>query len=326
MQGDPREGPDAYVPRPDGPPEVPSPEQQATQPTPPTYPPYPPYPPYSSQQPYYPAPPIYAPPPGPMPRKGVPWYLWLIGGCLALVLLVTGACVVLGVAMDNLFITLANEKTATDNGSQSFTVTGTPSIVLHDTVGTITIQTGSAGSVLVQTTRTARDTTSQAAQSDLADITVTETQSGGTITIETQTSGTSSITRQLDADFIITVPPTANLDLETDVGDVSTEGVTFAGSSRIVATTGTVDVSGSLGESASLDVEVTTGDARLTLPSATSAHLDASTNTGSVNLTGWSVPVTQHGLGATATGDLGTAPQAQLTIRVTTGSIDISAG
>ena len=121
MQGDPSEGQGAHVPRPDGPPGMPDPAQ----PNPPYYnPPY--YPPYSTPYPGYAVPPTYAAPPGPMPRRGVPWYAWVIGGCLVLLLLVGGSCIVLGATMGNLFKTLANEQTVTENSSQSFTVSASP--------------------------------------------------------------------------------------------------------------------------------------------------------------------------------------------------------
>jgi hypothetical protein len=324
-----------YPPQQSPRPDVPPPYRPDVPPPYTTYPTYPPYQPY--QQPYAP---YGAPPPPAPPRQGgVPWYVWLIGGCLGLTILVGIACVVLGVTFGRLVNTLARETPVSTTTTQPFSVTGAPTINVHDIDGQVTIMTGSAGAVTVEITKNARDTSPNAAQSDLDNITVTATQTGNTITVDTQFAAAQSLTRQLTADLTITVPPTANLALHVEAGSVEVDGVsgtvsatigagdfgasgvTLGDGSRIDVSTGTVTLDGALASGASVSVTVSTGDAQITLSADTSTHLDASTDLGGITISGWSIPITRSGLGAKASGDLGASPSGALTVHVATGSI-----
>jgi hypothetical protein len=330
------------TPPPDGPPPNQPGPQPYPEPTPlpyPSYPgaPYPGYPGYPPQQPY-------GVPPAPR-QGGVPWYVWLIGGCLVVVLLVGVACVALGLAAGRFFSVVAHQTPASTTSSQTFTVTGAPTLVIHDSAGQVTVNTGSVGNVTVQVTKIAHDTSATAAQRDLDSIQFTATQTGNTINVDAQFDQAFSFSRQLTADLDITVPATANLTVRVETGTVQIEGVsglisatvttgtfaahdvTLADGSRVDMTTGDATVVGALAAGAKLiTIRVTTGNADLTLPASTSAHLDAATSVGNIAISGWSIPVTHSGPGATAAGDMIANPSGTLSVHVSTGNITLTAG
>jgi hypothetical protein len=320
----------------------------------PTTPPYQPVPPYPTYPPpdqpyplYQPYPPYYAPTSPPPQSGGAPWYVWLIGGCIGAVVLIGALCVVLFVAVGRLaniaISAAANETQATSTSSQSFTVSGVPNITVHNITGNVTVRTGTADTVTLDVTKTASGSSSNAAQRDLDNISVVATQTGDTISVQTTFASQSSPLRPLAVDLVITVPASSTLDLEAGAGDVeiddvhgqiiaklttgnlNAQGLTLADGSHFDVTTGDVTVSGALASSASVDIRVSVGDVALTLPKTTAAHLDASATTGSVSISGWPITVKQSGLGASASGDMAAGAAGTLGVRVTTGSIVISA-
>jgi hypothetical protein len=321
----------------------PFPAEPGSQPYPgPSGPPYPTYPGYPDGYPPYQ--PYGAPPPAPPRTGGVPWWVWLIGGCLGLAIIVGIACVALGLTAGRLFNTLANETPVASTSTQTFTVTSTPSLTIHDTAGQVTVKTGDTKSVIVEITKNARDTSSSAAQNDLNTISVNATQSGNAINVDANFNQAVSPFKQLTVDLVITVPPTANLSLQAEAGDVAIDGVsgrltatlsagsleahgvTLADGSNVNVSYGNVTLEGSLAAGASVAVTVTAGNAGLTLPASTAAHLDASTSAGGITITGWSIPITHSGASATASGDMGASPSGTLTIHVATGGITLTAG
>jgi hypothetical protein len=269
--------------------------------------------------------------------------VWLIGGCLGLAVIVGIACVALGLTAGRLFNTLANETPVASTTTQTFTVTGTPSLTIHDTAGNVTVRTGDTKSVMVEITKNARDTSSSAAQNDLTTISVSATQTGNAINVDANFNQAVSPFRQLSVDLVITIPPTANLSLQAEAGDVAIDGVsgrltatlsagkfeahgvTLADGSNVNVSYGDVTLEGSLAAGAAVAVTVSGGDVNLTLPASTAAHLDASTSFGSITITGWSIPVTRSNRSATASGDLSPNPSGTLTIQVTTGKITLTA-
>lgn len=313
----------------------------------PTYPPYPPYQPttpYSPYPPYAPYPPYYMPPPAPPKRGGVPWYVWLIGGCLGAVILTGVACVLLGVAASHVVRTLSNVTSNSAQSSQTFAVTGTPRVVAHLVDGSITVKTGSPGAVTVDITTHATDLSPADVQRDLSQLAVTPTQNGNTISLISTTGGSASPITQLSTDVVITVPPSADLDLiittgtveiadvqgtisaSISSGDFTAQGIKLSDGSDIAVTAGTATINGALAPGASATVSVDTGAATLTLPPATACHVDATVDTGSIDVSGWTIPVTQNGAGARASGDLGAHPGGTLTLRVGAGTIVLAQG
>jgi len=60
----------------------------------------------------------------------------------------------------------------------------------------------------------------------------------------------------------------------------------------------------------------------MTLPDATTFHMNAATDVGTIT-TSFPVSVSHSGAGATASGEVGAAPQATLTLRTNAGSISL---
>lgn len=290
------------------------PPAQEPYPTPQPYPspgtqPYPPSPGYPGYPGYPPYQPYGAPPPVPQ-RGGFPWWGWLIGGCLGLVIIVGIACVVLGVVFGRLVSTFANETPVASTTTQTFTVTGAPSLTVHDPAGNVTVRTGDTRTVIVQITKNARDTSAGAAQNDLNSITVSPTQTGNAINVDANFTQATSPFRQLSVDLVITVPALAD-------------------GSLIDLSAGNVTLDAPLAAGGSLTVTVNAGNVDLTLPASTAAHLDASVSFGNITIVGWSIPVTRSGAGgagATASGDMGASPSGTLTVHVTAGNITLTAG
>jgi hypothetical protein len=309
------------------PPQPAAPSWQEPTPYRPTYPPGQQYPPYQ---------------PPPPPQRRSRWHIWLIGGCLALLALCVLACAVLGGVFAGFLIHVANQVSTSTTTTQTFSVTGTPSLDIKDTAGNVEVVTGDAGTVNVEVTKRARATTRDEADSDLNSIRVDVTQVGNTIRVTTSFDEGNGLARQRRVDLTITVPPTANVtaqvtagqvsisdvgglfDVSVLAGDLEMKGVTLADGSRLHVTTGDAQLSGTIPTGASLDVSVDTGEASLELPASTAAHLDARTNIGSIDVSGWNLSASKQNVGASAVGDLGTNPQGSITVRVQTGDIKIS--
>jgi Putative adhesin len=305
---------------------TPTPQTERT-PTPVPYPPY--------QHPY-PAAPYHYPPVQPRQPGGAHVAAWIIGGILAVVVL-TGLVVALLAALVGGFVfsTIGqNELSATT--TQTFVVSGTPSLVISDAAGNVTIQQGGDNQVTVQVTKHAWGISDADAKGVLNNMVVNVSQSGTTITAKTQWSGPA----RRSVDLIITVPGQAkanvhlgagNIDarqltgaimLDTGAGNVTADTVTFAGTSRLHTGAGNITVDGSIATGAAVDVLVGAGNATLTLPSDTPAHLTASTGVGNLTIIGWQIPVSGI-VGHSASGDLGGNPTGTLTIQVGSGNLTL---
>ncbi|HEU5349651.1 MAG TPA: hypothetical protein VFU63_13650, partial [Ktedonobacterales bacterium] len=70
------------------------------------------------------------------PRRHRPrWFVWLIGTLLGIVLLVLLVCALIGGLVMGIAIKLANEVTASTTSTQTFAITGTPSLNIHNASG-----------------------------------------------------------------------------------------------------------------------------------------------------------------------------------------------
>ena len=101
----------------------------------------------SNRPPYQQSGPRFAPYQPPSPRRRSHWYVWLIGGCLALLAVTILACAVLGGVFAGFLIRTANEVPVSETSQQTFSVTGTPSLDIQDTAGNVSVVAGSAGTV-----------------------------------------------------------------------------------------------------------------------------------------------------------------------------------
>jgi hypothetical protein len=290
--------------------------------------------PYPPNQPPYPTAPYRYPPVQPHEPHRSHAVGWIIGGILAFLVLAGLVVALLAALVGGFVFSAIGQHELSTTTTQTFVVSGTPSVVISDSAGNVTIQQGSGSRVTVQVTKHAWGINDAAAKGVLNSMVVNVSQSGATITVNTQWSGTA----RRSVDLLVTVPAEANanvhlgagnidvhqvtgaITLDNGAGNLTASGVTFTGTSRLHAGAGNVTVDGAMASGAAVDVVVGAGNAALTLPSDTPAHLTASTGVGNLTITGWQIPVSGM-VGHSASGDLGGNPTARLTIQVGTGNI-----
>lgn len=299
-----------------------------------------------AQSPYPYAPPPYGYPQAPYPRERpkTRWVPWVIGGVLG-VLVIGGLVIALIIALvGSFFASTVNQREQSTTLTKALTVSGTPSLVISDSAGVITLQTGGGSQVIVQVTKHAWGSSAAVAQNGLSSTTVDVLQNGNTITVrsEFRSSYFDSGAARRTVDLLVTVPAQVNVDahlgagnidarqmsgtirLDTGAGNVTLSGVTFSGGSRLNTGAGAIVATCALASGANVDVHVGAGNVTMTLPSSTPAHLDASTGVGAMSITGWQMPMSGSGMtGHHASGDMGANPTGKLTIQVGTGNVTL---
>jgi hypothetical protein len=274
------------------------------------------------------------------------WYVWLIGGCLGVLLFLGALCGALGGLAVGVYQFVFNEPTVSASSLHTFTVQGEPQVVVTNPDGSVTFAPGEDGAVRIEATSRARDRTEDDARKALATITLDLRQDGDTVSVVARFGGRGSAwpgAARL-VDLVITVPAntslmmdqsagdatvgalTGPLSLHVDAGNIHMTDATFTNDSQVEVGAGNISIDGALAGAAVLDVSIDAGDATLTLPSATAAHIEAWTDAGSLTVHGWPIP-TRHTTGATllAAGDTRAGPQARLTVKVKAGDITIQA-
>lgn len=199
----------------------------------------------------------------------------------------------------------------------NFIVTGTPTVVINGDSGAIRVHTGTdASSVIVQDTKNAGFFGNSG---DPNDIQVTSSQNGNTITTNVQDNGQGSV------DFDVSVPQGADLQLTTNSGDISINGVTLSGTSTITTDSGNINFNGTIGTSGTAQFTTSSGTIDFTVPADSAFYLNASTNSGSMTNDFPSVKVQTNNQGGTqATGNVGTVSQGQrATVTLNTDSGDV---
>jgi hypothetical protein len=261
---------------------------------------------------------------------------WIFGGIAVLVVLVGLVVALLAALVGGFVVATIGQHEVSATTTQTLVVSGTPSLVISDAAGNVTLQQGGGNQVTVQVTKHAWGVSDAVAKDMLNGMVVNVSQSGSTITMSTQWSGPA----RRSVDLLVTVPAQANanvhlgagnidarqltgaIKLDTGAGNLTATGVTFNSTSRLHAGAGNIIVDGAIATSAAVDITVGAGNATLTLPSNTPAHLIASTGVGNLTITGWQIPVSgmvSHG----ASGDLGGNPTGRLTIQVGTGNLTL---
>jgi DUF4097 and DUF4098 domain-containing protein YvlB len=171
-----------------------------------------------------------------------------------------------------------------------------------------------------------------------SDIRVNYNQSGNTVTITIKRTNPDSNAK---AEADITLPAKSDLQLQDGTGDITvtgTEGkmsltngtgsinasqVKLTSNSQLQTSTGSVNFSGSIG-GGNYQFLSNTGSIEVKLPSNASFHVDAKANVGSISSDFPSVTVQQENtVGASASGNVGSAPSAHITLTTDTGSIDL---
>jgi putative adhesin len=330
--------------------ERPQSEFAAPQTPPPGYPPpgyappqgYPP-PGYIPPQGYPPPPQGYAPPPGyyagpayagPRRRRG-PWFGCLIA--LIIILFLCAGLTALGTILGFGFGVGGAFRNSVTEPIRTFSVSASPALILSSDAGSITINRGDTQSIGIQATKFA------GFGGNINDVQVNYTQSGSTVNVTVSRSGQFNFFNSTSVDFTITVPPTTDLQITTNAGSIHVSGISgkmslktnagtigatqasLTGSSTLSTNAGSINFDGSIGTTGTYDFETNAGSIDMTLHGAASFHVNAMTDVGSIN-TNFPVPVNRSATGATANGDVGTAPQATLTLKTNAGSITLNSG
>ena len=316
------------------PPEQPV-RQAAQQPLPPPYPPY-------ARTPYYPGPgpqPVYRPyygppyaPYAPPPRRRNPWP-WIV---LAVVLVLVFTWIV-GLTFAGIGFNFMGYTNSVTETPRHFTVSATPTVVINNDIGSINVQSGGTGSdVTIQATKHA------GAGNNVNDVQVSYDQNSAanTITVNVERTTGFNFFNSPSVDFVVTVPSSAALELKTNTGGLDVSGVSgrmslrsntgsvsmrdgvLTASSILQSNTGSITFNGSISQTGSYQFMTNTGSINVTLPASSVFHVDATTDTGSITSDFPGVNV-QHPnfTGAVAHSDVGSSPQATVTLTTNTGSI-----
>lgn len=308
-----------------------------------TYPPQQQTPVYPYPQPNaYPYPYPY-PQPRPQPReRGASGWVKVLGGCLVLValLLACGAAIT-GITWG---MAIASEP-ATSTTSQTFAVSGAPSLIVDAAAANVQVETGNSSQITVKVEKEVRAITHGAARQALDSITTSATQDGNTVHVKTGTEGFSGprffLMRKLDV--TITVPATTNLtanvsagnmhvdditgtlNADLSAGNLEMRNVTLTGNSVLTLQAGNVDFQGAMQPATNLNVTVSAGNATLSLPQNTDAHLDGTASAGNINVNGWQANTTHQGAETTVSADLGPNPTGHIHISMTAGNVTVEA-
>lgn len=254
--------------------------------------------------------------------------------CLITLLVIVVILVVLVGGALGLLFSGVGSNTVTE--THTYSVTGTPTLMINDDVGTINVHTGSGNSVIVRATKHTNNILGKP-----GDAQVSYQQSSSTITINATVHSGISFFSGERVDLDITAPSSDVLQLKTDTGTIDVTGISgrmslmtdtgtitanqdmLSGSSILHTDTGSVTFNGSIDTSSgSYLFQTNTGSVDVTLLSDSSFHLNASSSTGSIN-SDFPVNVQHSGAGSTANGDVGSSPQATVTLHTDTGSISL---
>lgn len=297
--------------------------------------------------PYYPTarPPI----PGPHPRRrhGIPWYVWLVGGCLGVLAIGTLAIAVVMGLVAGMALHVANSHLSpapSTTLSKRFPVSGAPTITIIDPSGAITIHQGSDSTVAMQATIYAQNLVTT--QENATGVAVTSTQHGNAIDITVTINPDSSFfVGKHHVDLDLTIPRQSTLQMTLLAGDISVShisgllvthvaagntvvsGGSLATGSHLGTDVGNIAYAGALAPGADVTFVAHTGAVTLTLPPSTAATIDASTSVGNINISGWGLsPNSEAMTGQTLAGTLGSSPNGAIHVSVDTGNITVRQG
>jgi hypothetical protein len=283
----------------------------------------------------YPPPQGYYGPAAPPRRRRGRLFACLITLLVVLLLCIglslVGAILGLGVGIARVF------RNGVTEAPRTFTVSGSPALILTSDAGSVTVKSGSTNSIIVQATKYA------GFGGNSNDVQVNYSQSGSTVNVTFHRSGAFNFFNAINVDFTITVPSSTNLQVTTSAGSINVSGVSgemslisnagtigatsasLTGSSTFKTNAGSINFNGSIGTTGTYDFETNAGSIDMTLPGTTSFHVNATTDAGSIN-TSFPVSVNRSGDGATVNNDVGSAPQATLTLKTNAGSINLNKG
>jgi hypothetical protein len=228
--------------------------------------------------------------------------------------------------------------------SYEFAVGERPALVVKNPAGSVTVTAGAAGRITMQVTRTLRGVSmGDNGLEAFERVRVSAEQQQETVRVTVRQPSSSVGKHIVTVALAIEVPAQCRLDLEVDAGSVEISGVSSEISGRVDAGTlttrdktfmdrseahsdaGNITIESALGEAASLEVRVDTGNARLTLPQWTDATLDAQVDAGSITIDGWDVEKKREFMSVRARGSLVPEARGRLRIKGDAGSIRLQA-
>jgi hypothetical protein len=216
-------------------------------------------------------------------------------------------------------------------------VGASPALILTSGAGSVTVNSGNTNRIVVQAKKYA------SFGGNLNNVQINYSQSGNMVNVTAQSSGTFNFFNSTSVDFTISVPPATDLQINTNAGSVSVNGISgrmslvsnagtiqttqssLTGSSTFKTNAGSINFNGTIVTTGTYDFETNAGSIDMTLTGTPSFHLNATTDVGSIN-TSFPVTVNHSTVGATANGDVGTSPQATLTLKTNAGSINLNKG
>jgi hypothetical protein len=233
--------------------------------------------------------------------------------------------------------TFTNVNNVTE--TRHFAVSANPTLIINNDTGSMHVRAGSSASdVTIQATR------HNGLWGNVNDITVSYTQDmeGNTIAVNVGRISGSNIFTNSSVDFDVSVPSAASLQLKTNTGSIDVTGISgqmvltsntgsitasngmASGNTQLITNTGSITFNGSIARSGTYQFQTNTGSVEVTLPADSVFHVNASTDTGSIN-TNFPGVIVQHRqvVGADASGDVGSSPQATVTLRTNTGSVNL---
>jgi predicted membrane protein len=215
---------------------------------------------------------------------------------------------------------------------QDFLVNGQPTVVINDTSGAVNVTVGKSNTdVIIQPVN------GNNFFGNPNSIQPNISQNGNTVNASVPNG------QQGTVDFNVTVPQGANLQLQTDSGDITVNGVdgqmtlatnsgsinasndVLSGSSIMTTNSGDIRFDGTVGTSGTDQFLTSSGSVDLTVPSTPAFHLDATTNSGSLNTSDFPSVKAQNN-NTKASGDVGGSSQSQranVTINTDSGNIDL---
>ena len=260
---------------------------------------------------------------------------WLVLIVVLLVVLVSGGAWFLASSLGYI-------SGSTTTTTQHYTVSANPTVVLNNDTGSIHVRAGASSSdVTIQATRH----TGWWGNASDVNVTYAQDTASNTVTVNVERPGTSSTFGSSSVDFDLAVPGAAVLQLQTHTGSIEVSGVsgqlvltsntgsvqasggTLSGHSQLQTNTGSVTFTGAISQTGTYQYQTNTGSINVTIPGTSVFHVDASTDTGAINTNFPEVVVIDRQFtGADAHSDVGGAPQATITLKTNTGSINLYQG
>ncbi len=215
----------------------------------------------------------------------------------------------------------------------NFVVSAHPTLVISDGTGTIHVHAGNTSTVTI-------NPTVDGGFGNTPQVNYEQSPDGNTITATVENAGFGffgSGSVNLD----VTVPRSADLQVQTGSGDIEVNGVggqmslttgsgsidatqdTLSGQSTLHTGSGDITLNGSLDPNGNYRLETGSGSIDTTLPSNTSVHVDAATGSGSIT-SAFSELSVQSPDTHEVHGDIGNPPRAELTLQTGSGSISLN--